>query len=444
MIERIQYRGGFVTDCSLAGEGKASGYLPTQPLSGAVRASEHHWLFTYATLETSGWDLPRAIIVQIRRGGPDGQIVREVELAGRDETFDPLGRGDRLLKAVGSGKVFGVPCGARIDGRAAAHAGLFVARWYRKAFLPSDDGPLNPATDRDRWPEGRMISQAMAPAEWVHFRFDPQRETIDLLESARPFVPTACEADPTAPQARGLLGGMVAALPVDDQATQWIDIGTLRRTPPDRDEAAHQLLAQQFLYDPQRGRYHFETVGEPFGPIDRHLSEASLARSADRWIVAARSNRIDGSTVWFVSDDPTRWPAEPTTVTPLSWGPRTLWRCGDGQVRLFAGDLERSPYDQKRNPLYAWDVDIEDGGVRLSEPAVVFDAAAHGIPFDRPFADFVQLLEPTGSTQSAVFRLIDSKMTTGGGKSSEAAFAAAGIHRVDLGYDRSAEATWTF
>jgi len=444
MPTEFKYRGDFVTDCTVPGEGKASGYLPAQPLSGAVRASANHWLFTYATLETSGWDLPRAIIVQIRRDRPDGPVVREVILADRDEAVDPLARGEKLLKAVGSAKVFGVPSGAKIAGRVPRHAGLFVARWYRKVFYPAEDGPINPATGRDRWPEGQVIANTIPPSEWVHFRFDPQRETIDMLGSVSPFVPTAYEADPLHPEATGLLGGMLTALPTDEAATQWHDIGTIRRKQRGSADATLHLIAQRFTYDAERDRYRFETVGEPFGPIERHLSEASLARAADRWIVAARSNRIDGSTLWFVSDDPNRWPSEPAAVTPVSWGPRTLWRCGDGRLRLFAGDRDRSPYGEKRNPLYAWEVDLVGGLPRVGEPTVVFDAAAHDIPFDRPFADFAQVLEPMGRIQPVVFRLIDSKMTTGGGIASRAALAAAGIHRVDLVYEAPAEPEWVF
>ena len=175
------------------------------------------------------------------------------------------------------------------------------------------------------------------------------------------------------------------------------------------------------------------------------VGETSISRFNSYWVVAARSFNIEAGTVWYRTDDPFSGLGEPVVRTG-SVCPRHSFRCADGVLRLFINDRKRSPYNDKRNPLYVFEVDPET--FAYSEPRVVVDLRAEGIPFPNPFADMAKLCPHQGDRQLLIFRTIDRQMTAdpqpGEAPLTEAAMAAGGIHYAELRYSEAMPETWTF
>src|SRR6185436_1782610 len=64
---------------------------------------------------------------------------------------------------------------------------------------------------------------------------------------------------------------------------------------------------------------------------------------------------------------------------PACQRPRTAYVCGDGRLRLFAGEAKSSPSHNPRDPICGWDVDPDDA-FRVTERRVIFDSRAAGLP----------------------------------------------------------------
>src|SRR5439155_8721327 len=101
--------------------------VPAHP--NGIQLSRDRWLLVYATRGFRGVDDDRSIVYQVRHGSPDGRLVKEGFLAWSIDDWDPLGEGKSYVKQHGHPVAFGVPKGALIRGKAAAHANLFVAAW---------------------------------------------------------------------------------------------------------------------------------------------------------------------------------------------------------------------------------------------------------------------------------------------------------------------------
>jgi hypothetical protein len=128
-----------------------------------------------------------------------------------------------------------------------------------------------------------------------------------------------------------------------------------------------------------------------------------------------------------------------------TWGPRHSYRCADGVLRIFQNDQGLSPHGDKRNPLYAFEVDPET--LDYSDPVIVFDARDE-LPFETPFCDMSKLCPAQGNKQLLVFRVIDDTQTTDREPPSADAeaewLAAAGVHAVEFTYDNVEPEQWTF
>jgi hypothetical protein len=91
---------------------------------------------------------------------------------------------------------------------------------------------------------------------------------------------------------------------------------------------------------------------------------------------------------------------------PPSNSPQTLYRCADGRLRLLTGDSTASPYKAGRNPLYMWDVDVENG-FRAHGRVTVFDAYAEKLPVrpeTQPKADMAKILPAVNGRHYLVHR----------------------------------------
>ena len=75
-----------------------------------------------------GVDDDRSIVYQLRSGAPDGPVVKEGFLARSINDWEPLGDGKKYVRQFGHPVAFGVPKGALIGGKPAAHGNVFVAK----------------------------------------------------------------------------------------------------------------------------------------------------------------------------------------------------------------------------------------------------------------------------------------------------------------------------
>lgn len=432
MTLKINYMGAFSTDLGVESERKADGRIPTH--AAVIPVSSRRWLAAISTLDSASWDGVRGIVYQLRADAPDGPVLREGLLAAAQNDWDPRGRGEKLLKCHGAPLAFGVPKGAQHDGHPVPHQNVFAVKWYRYAHVPAADGIWNPfaADTRTRHPEFLEIGPRTLRVEWLQCRLNEAENDIEIIRPATMLCQTGYD---DSNDFCALGGGyacnnaMAAPVPADADAGIWLEYMTF--LPP---AGRSGIAAALYRFNPTLGFYEWTATG-PFMSIpDRALSESSVMRTPDGWLVAGRDTALDGRTVWWRADDPLAAPVL-AGISPADAGPResprVVYASADGQLRMFGNEKPfRTP---GRNPLCMWEVN--PASFQFRNRRVILDARAAGLPFYNPFVDMCKLVPAGQGRQLAIFRCITARQTARMDLTqpvTAAEHAAAGIHYAEL------------
>jgi len=444
MIDSVTYKGPLVTDTSIPGERKCDGIIPAHP--GCCRLSRKRWLITVATLDPRGWDSNHSIVYQIRDGEPDGPVVRGGVLASAQEGWDPLGRGDRFTKRLGMAVPFGVPKGAvGPDGKPMPNANVFVVKWYRRAFLWKDGRLVSTQDGHDpgAWPEGPEVGPRTLRVEWTQVRLNESEDDLEVLSPPQTMRQVGYETDEefcSLGPGRQMNHSMVPPVPVDDSCLGWVEFDSFGAD--DRAPAFGASAAPvRFRFDEGSGLYEWAETGPLLGVPDLRFGESSIVRRESDWLIAFRCASPDGRVVWFQADDPLGEMPEPA-FTPFFPGPRHVYMCPDGAVRILGNDLDGHSW---RDPLCIWDVDPQT--YELENRRVIVDLREAGLPFAQPGADMSKLSPNRGRRQLIIFRAITLRQTAEPAKGPPVTpedHAAAGVHYAEIRYDDTVQEPWRF
>ena len=394
-IESIEHKGVLIRECSLDGERRSNDVVPAHP--NGIQASKQTWLLIYATRTFRGVDDDLSIVYQLRRGEPDGRVIKEGFFSRVQMNWDPIGDGKAsYVRQLGHPVLFGAPRGAKVQGKPAPSADVFVAKWRRTARLLDKDKNLLVHAPGEERP-----SLALQAVEWVQFRLNPTEDDIEIIQPAQVLRQKGYETGEafcSGAAVKSTNQSFVQAVPYNRDGTEWADCNHFD---------GGRLACLKYRYDPKLGRYEWVQMGPLFGDSTQRLSEASLAQLGSQWIIAGRQGTA--GVVWTRTEDPfakigsLARPQEPVTTTP-----RTAYVWADGALRLFTGDPTISPYKNARDPLYCWDID-PDAGFTASNRRVIFDSVKAGVPIRRearPMIDMCKLLPHGGGrTQWIVHRV---------------------------------------
>ncbi|MHC4874833.1 MAG: hypothetical protein ACYTFY_23560, partial [Planctomycetota bacterium] len=144
-------------------------------------------------------------------------------------------------------------------------------------------------------------------------------------------------------------------------------------------------------------------TGPAVADNERQLSEASINQYNDEWIISLRSSSMGAQTGWIKCTDPFgKLPSPVFCEVPSTYGPRLSLMCPDGILRIATGDINISPYKEKRNPLYLWNVDAENFNV--SNKLTIYDSRESKIPLRNPMIDYPILFPYHNGKQVLAFR----------------------------------------
>jgi hypothetical protein len=383
LILSIEHNGVLVDACGLSGEQKQANIFPAHP--SGMQLSRNRWLLLIATRGVRQHDDDHSIVYQLRADTPDGTLLREGFLQQTCSDWDPFQDGSSYVCLLRHAMGFGIPKGALIKGKPAQNANRFAAIWCRSAA-----GVLDSATGLYTYnPE---LERKTLEVVWCQFRLNDTDDDIEILrkpEKMRQNGYASGTAFCHAEQAGFMIANLVPPVPFNDNCCEWIS-------------AMHSgigIMVVKFRYDDRTGIYEWvETGPARLGNEQFALSEPTLARGDDAWIIGVRVRYINpqqvpdwagdrardrGHTGWIKVEDPFREMPFPKIVEdPHREAPMTIYRCADGVIRLFSGDLKKSPYGQRRDPIYCWDVNTDDFSV--SNRRVVFDSVKAGVFPDDP------------------------------------------------------------
>ncbi|MAE63214.1 MAG: hypothetical protein CMJ18_02980 [Phycisphaeraceae bacterium] len=426
MIRQVNYNGVLIPESVVDGEGTADGMTPNY--AQGMQVSRDRWLILFDTADRRGRDCWRAVFYQVRDGAPDGPVLNEKLLVARDR-LAVSADGTELFRANGQPAVFGVPKGAFIDGRVPEHANVFAITWHGCA-IQRRDGWSRGATDEDGWDASLLEPYH----EIVHARLNEAEDDIEIIEPRRRMQP----ADGTVVPGHG----WAQPIPDDAACTRWLDSFS-GRPPPD---PCSLIGAIAHEWDRRLGTYQWVRTG-PFVEVRPKLqvSETNLVKlGADDYVLAARSFNKGGHTYWFRTADPFAGWGE-YTEAPDTVGQRYAFRCADGQLRVFLNRQDMTPYGDRRNPLYCFDVSPDD--FQYTHRRSVMDSRQLGLPLPEPFLDHVHLYEPVGNRQLMSVRTITCRQVWHGDDKvmpSDQEMDTAGIHYVEIVYDRDCPPRWRF
>ncbi len=457
---RITLEGKLVHECSQPGEKRADGVYPAHP--NGIRLSKDRVLLLYATRGWRGVDEDRSIIYQVRLGGFTGPILKEGMLVQSRDDWDPFDDGSSYYQAHGTPSGFGVPKGALIDGRPAPHANLFVIKWYVNAryFLTPDRLAL---TTSD--PKSVHLSENTIHMEWVQVRLNEAEDDIEIVEPIS-TMRTPDQGEGGLRPTERFTQSKVQAMPFNHDATEWIDTANIDWSEKPKEDAIG-LVPAKFRYDHSRHRYEFSETGSRLYPAGVHLSGGSPLKIDQGWAFYSRPHRsLNLPLVWTKREDPfsdenQQLLMEPRTGQPIVRAPVTAYRCADGVIRVFTGDSDESPYQNRRNPLYCWEVDPQKD-FKLSRQQVVVDVLEEDWGFrleSEPIADMAKVLPHCGGrSQYVAFRVRSESINysrkrhfvpVGNPRHISPAITdeermASGIYVARIDYDREMPDEWQF
>lgn len=434
-----------IGDCPLPGETRQEQVVPAHP--NGLQLARDRFLVLYATRGFRGTDDDRSICYQLRCGGFTGPVLKEGFLSRSRADWEPLGDGRRFFRQHGHPVAFGVPKGARLGGEVPPHAGVFAAKWRVVAKEVDAQGRLVAQSARQP-----RVAQGV---EWTQFRLNADESDLEILQPPAPLRQRGFErGDAICPLPK--YGWMnqtyVNAVPYNERASEWVDANHF---------AGDRVAALRYAFNPALGRYEWVETGPWLIDPKGGLSEASVLRWSGQWLVAVR---LSGAPIagpgrparpahgvgWLRTDNLFA-PQEGQLAfpdTPKCAAARSAYVCADGAVRVLGGDpFVAPPRNQprnKRNPIYAWEIDV-DHGFQATPPRLICNAfaAAPGLRRESvPMVDMVKLLPAGGgSAQGLLHRFNfapDSFPLT------DAEFAACGVYHAQIQYEDAVPATWTF
>jgi hypothetical protein len=434
-----------ISDCPLAGEKRADRVVPAHP--NGLQLARDRFLVLYATRGFRGTDDDRSICYQLRSGDFTGPVLREGFLSRSTPDWDPLGDGGRYFRQHGHPVAFGVPKGARIRGQTPPHAGIFVAKWRVVAKAVGADGRLAESGSRHQ-----RIGQGV---EWVQFRLNADESDLEIIQPRATLRQRGFESGSAIcplPRYTWMNQTFINAVPFNDDASEWVDVNHF---------AGDRIAALRYAFDAKTGRYEWEQTSPWLIDPKGGISEASVLRWANDWIVAVRLSgapvQIPGRPArpahgvgWLRTEDlfGTRAGHLSFPQTPQCTAARGAYRCADGVVRIFGGDPfvppPRGQTRSKRNPVYAWDIDI-DRDFHASPPRMISNAFTLAPNIRRnsvPMLDMIKVMPSTGGcAQTLLHRFTFAPNTF---PLTEAEFAGCGVYAARMEFDDTVPAAWSF
>lgn len=402
-IARIEPGGVLIREPAVDGERRRDDCVPAHP--NGIPLSRTRWLLVFATRKFRGTDDDTSVLWQLRENTPDGRVLREGIFAKSVDNWDPFGDGKHFyVRQQGSPVAFGVPKGAKIKGRPAVNANVFVCKFRRVAREIDPKTNVVKGTD----PDPRMVAQT-GIVEWVQFRLNDKEDDLVILQPTRQMRQKGYESGRAYcrhEQATNYAQEKVNPLPYSEDRTEWVDLMSSNLG----------YAAVRSVFNPKTRLYEWVETGPLLHDKDRPRNDMALARYRDSWVIGARTDYVEDHQKrglrgidWLRTDDPVKRTApvahsfEPPCACPV-----TFYTCADGVLRLFAGCGPRSPHKNERDPLYFWEID-PDRGFRGSNPLTVFDTVAAKLPIRpeaMPKVDMGKLLaHGGGAVQYAVHRV---------------------------------------
>jgi len=347
-----------IRDCSIPGETRADDAFPAHP--NGLQLSRNRFLLIYATRGWRGVDDDLSIIYQIRNDSYTGLVLKEGVFAQADDEWDVWDDGNLYKMSHGAPAVFGVPQGALIEGRPASHANVFVAKWYKYAREFSAPGQLRNGG------ETTGLTRKTLHVEWVQFRLNATETDIEILQPKSQLRPPESDPAPFSLRYTQINQSYVSPLPLNDSATEWVDVHSLYHYGSDFDTGfgfpgSPAIVATRFKFDSHSSLYQWVESSQPLFDPQYMTYESCPVRLPDGdWAIAGR--RKKHPVIWYRSSDlfgrkPGRVYAGDPATHPLVNAPITAYGCADGKVRLLTGDFQTSPYHVSRDPLYCWHID---------------------------------------------------------------------------------------
>lgn len=427
----------FIDSCPLPGETRASQVTPAHP--NGLQIARDRYLVLYATRGFRGIDDDRSICYQLRRSSFTGPVLAEGFLSRSVDGWQPNDDGKKYFRQHGGPVAFGVPKGALVGGSVPAHAGVIVCKW-RVMGVPIVGDVID------------HTSRAGMGVEWIQIRLNAGETDIEIIQPRALLRQVGFESGPAIcplPDYGWMNQAYVNAVPYNDAADQWVDVNHFDR---------NRVAALRYAFNPRRGIYEWVQTGNYLIDPKGGVWEASVVRWGSEWLVGTRlGNAVDEpgrpkrgnrGVGWLRTDD--LFGGKGTLAFPAVPAPqaaRSIYRCADGVLRVFAGDSSvpkgngRTP--TRRNPVFAWDID-PDNHWAASPAQLIFDAwklKANLRPNCVPMCDMIKLMSPVGSTQSLFHRVTFAPNNF---PPTADELATCGVYHAELQYDREIPPIWSF
>lgn len=454
MIDRIEHLGKLVDDTTIPGERRADRVAPAH--TNGYQLSKNRFILFVSMLQFRGTDDNTSAVWQLRKDGYDGPIVKEgVLVKSIDDWYPPELNGRyRCVRQYGHPTIFGVPKGARINGKRVPHENVFAVKWRKcgRVFVP-EGGYIMWQTEP---PEVRTATQCV---EWTQFRLTDDGNDIEFIQDIRQLRQVGYETGPNVCSHPGPMNqSFVNAVPLNDDASEWADVNTIAlhqdgaAREGDASDKGSRVAALRYRFNRDKRCYEYVQTGPLLGS---HLFEGSIAPWKDGFVIAARQGKKAIGAAWMRVNDPFSDAPEMTVPEDVRCAaPLAIYRAADGVIRLCTGDGTVSPYKSNRDPIYLWDID-PDQCFKATDRHRIYSPREDGnpIPVEHgPLADMIKLLPHTGGrVQKLIHRVRTCAMAVKEADYpsrirplTEGDFEGTALYHADVHYKEEYPAQWAF
>jgi hypothetical protein len=212
------------------------------------------------------------------------------------------------------------------------------------------------------------------------------------------------------------------------------------------------LIPAKFKYDDKTQLYQWVEAGDIISSPDKDkvIWEGAIAEFEDGYVITPRVTAKEGKELSYVkTKDPF---AGNEGVEFRDWAsnvPLTCYKCADGKTRILSGNIEISPNNSGRSPIYAWELNSD---LSLGDMQVVVDPMKEKVlPGEKPnnlCVDFAKVLTHAGGNkQTVIFRLKTFNLNHLSGSTppmNEEQLKVCGLYHAEITYDQDYPACWNF
>ncbi len=404
-------------------QGEVRPRIVTAQPSVPVEIHPGRWLNLYNLLDGRGHDADCGILAELHKDTPDGALLRRRIIVDGGDDYEPFNDSEKYFRCIGQPSVFG-----------SWKTGIFVVCFYQYAHQ-FRDGVLQNSGSAN-WTGRPFAHIDSLRLHYLQFKYDIKSEDLIIVKpdtELRQVGYEKGEAFCSMGPDRLMNRPLQPPVQLDADGYEFVELAGLSHK-TDNMLGSHATIAPiRWKFNEKEGCYQWVETGKPW-KVAEHCGEAASILLDDGSFLTSIRQFGKGTIILTRTEDLFKGP-EKMTFNQETTAPRSIYKCRDGQIRLFTNFPPIPNLRHERNPLCEA---IVDGELKLRDIRPIADASALHLPWESPFLDLPKYVETHDKRSLLLIRAIDRSQTVGNmalPKLEASAYERQGVHYLEASWE---------